>query len=192
MLIVAALKPLYGIGFEGKMPWRLSKEMAYFKNTTTRAPPGSTNAVIMGSTTWSSIPDKFRPLPGRINAVLSRSAPNTVDADGVVNASSIESALDLIQRHASKGNKSIHRIFIMGGAQVYNTMVRDPRVRTLLLTDISYTGDTISMDTFLEFPLDAEWTKQSHQSLEEFVDLAVDPKVSEKGFDYQYQLWTKN
>lgn len=173
------------------MPWRLSKEMAYFKDTTTRAPPQSINAVIMGSATWSSIPPRFRPLPGRINAVLSRSASNSIDNDGVVNASSVDFALDLIRLQASNLDKSLHRIFIMGGAQVYNSMAHDPRVNTLLLTEISHDGDTIPIDTFLDLPLESEWTKQPHEALEEFVELQVDTLVTEKGFAYQYQLWTK-
>jgi dihydrofolate reductase/thymidylate synthase len=47
--------------------------MKYFKELTSRtADPGKQNAVIMGRKTWESIPAKFRPLPGRINVVLSK------------------------------------------------------------------------------------------------------------------------
>ena len=49
--------------------------MKYFKELTSRtAEPGKRNAVIMGRKTWESIPAKFRPLPGRINVVLTRGA----------------------------------------------------------------------------------------------------------------------
>jgi dihydrofolate reductase len=54
------------------MPWRLSKDMQYFKNVTSTAPEGKRNAVIMGRKTWESIPVKFRPLTDRINVVITR------------------------------------------------------------------------------------------------------------------------
>ena len=75
-LIVAATTN-NGIGQAGKLPWRLPKEMQYFARVTTGEPDGmdkKKNAVVMGRTTWESIPRRFRPLPGRINFVVSRQA----------------------------------------------------------------------------------------------------------------------
>jgi dihydrofolate reductase len=75
-LIVAATKN-NGIGQAGKLPWRLPQEMQYFARVTTGERDGtgkSGNAVVMGRATWESIPRRFRPLPGRINFVLSRQA----------------------------------------------------------------------------------------------------------------------
>ena len=72
-LIVAATLT-NGIGKNGTLTWRLPKEMSYFARTTTNAPEGSINAVIMGRNTWESIPDKFRPLKNRTNLVISRNA----------------------------------------------------------------------------------------------------------------------
>lgn len=69
-VIVAATKS-NGIGQSGKLPWRLSKEMAYFARVTSSAPDGQKNAVIMGRKTWESIPAKFRPLSKRFNIVVS-------------------------------------------------------------------------------------------------------------------------
>ena len=60
-----------GIGKNGSLPWKLSKEMKYFAAATTAAPSGLQNAVVMGRTTWESIPARFRPLKERINVVLS-------------------------------------------------------------------------------------------------------------------------
>jgi dihydrofolate reductase len=72
-LIVAATKT-NGIGQGSQLPWRLPKEMAYFKRVTSNAPDGRLNAVIMGRKTWESIPANFRPLPNRVNIVISRNA----------------------------------------------------------------------------------------------------------------------
>lgn len=70
-LIVAATLA-NGIGQSSRLPWRLPQEMAYFARITSSAPEGSINAVIMGRNTWESIPAKFRPLPRRVNMVISR------------------------------------------------------------------------------------------------------------------------
>ena len=71
-LIVAATRN-NGIGQNSQLPWRLAKEMAYFKRVTTNAPEGSMNAVVMGRNTWESIPQRFRPLDKRLNIVISSS-----------------------------------------------------------------------------------------------------------------------
>lgn len=73
-IVVAATRKL-GIGKGGTMPWKLPGDMAYFKELTSRtADPSKQNAVVMGRKTWESIPPKFRPLPGRVNVVLTRGA----------------------------------------------------------------------------------------------------------------------
>ena len=79
--IVVACTKEGGIGKGGQLPWKLPGDMAYFKRVTTDtegAPPDVRNAVIMGRKTWESIPQKFRPLPGRLNVVLTRSSASTL------------------------------------------------------------------------------------------------------------------
>jgi hypothetical protein len=74
--VVVAATVTGGIGLGGKLPWSLPTDMAAFKRITTTLPAGAAagvrNAVIMGRRTWLSIPPRFRPLPGRLNVVLSR------------------------------------------------------------------------------------------------------------------------
>ena len=80
-LIVAATTN-NGIGHAGKLPWRLPQEMQYFAKVTSGkdtaqdvgGEKNKKNAVIMGRATWESIPQRFRPLPGRLNVVVSRQA----------------------------------------------------------------------------------------------------------------------
>ena len=55
------------IGNRGALPWHLPEDMAHFRTLTVGSP------VIMGRKTWDSLPEKFRPLPGRKNIVVSRS-----------------------------------------------------------------------------------------------------------------------
>ncbi|CAG2121252.1 unnamed protein product, partial [Medioppia subpectinata] len=71
--IISAVCHENGIGCEGRLPWRLKEEMAYFTRITSTAIDGRQNAVIMGRKTWESIPPKFKPLAGRLNVVLSQS-----------------------------------------------------------------------------------------------------------------------
>ncbi|GBF94660.1 bifunctional dihydrofolate reductase-thymidylate synthase [Raphidocelis subcapitata] len=74
--IVVAVTQSWGIGKDGGMPWKLSGDLAYFRQLTSRtADPAKRNAVIMGRKTWESIPERHRPLPGRLNIVLTRAAP---------------------------------------------------------------------------------------------------------------------
>jgi dihydrofolate reductase len=54
------------IGRDGRLPWRLPEDMVHFVELTTGHP------VIMGRRTWESLPERFRPLPGRRTIVLSR------------------------------------------------------------------------------------------------------------------------
>ena len=85
-LIVAATTN-NGIGQVGKLPWRLPREMQYFARVTTGQDgtpggEGKRNAVIMGRATWESIPRRFRPLPGRINFVVSQQAEYDLHVGG--------------------------------------------------------------------------------------------------------------
>lgn len=72
--VVVAATEDWGIGKDGKLPWTLPGDMAYFRKVTSEAGAGKVNAVIMGRKTWASIPEKFRPLRERKNVVLSKTA----------------------------------------------------------------------------------------------------------------------
>ncbi|MDE2222506.1 MAG: dihydrofolate reductase, partial [Candidatus Omnitrophica bacterium] len=68
--IVVAFDSTYGIGKDGRLPWRLAADLKRFKEITMEDGAARPNAVIMGRKTWESIPDRFRPLPGRVNVIL--------------------------------------------------------------------------------------------------------------------------
>jgi dihydrofolate reductase len=75
------------IGKAGGLPWHLPEDMAHFKQVTMGCP------VIMGRKTWDSLPERFRPLPGRTNIVVTR-APQW-NAPGAVRAASLPEAVAL-------------------------------------------------------------------------------------------------
>lgn len=92
------------IGDGDRMPWHIPEDLARFREVTMDAP------VIMGRRTWDSLPERFRPLPGRRNIVLSRSA-HPDQFPGAELSQSLESAFDLI------GDVPV--AWIMGGGRVY-------------------------------------------------------------------------
>jgi dihydrofolate reductase / thymidylate synthase len=133
-----------GIGKENGLPWRLPGDMKHFRDlTATTIDPQKRNAVLMGRKTWESIPAKFRPLPGRINLVLSRNSQYEIDKDSTelldklpkfpahaITANSLESALQKLS------DFEIENYFIIGGAHLYEQAVHHPSCNLLYLTEI--------------------------------------------------------
>lgn len=71
--IIVAAGLHWGIGQDNAVPWRLKKDMDFFKKITTSTnDKEKINCCIMGRKTYLSIPPKFRPLSNRLNVVLSR------------------------------------------------------------------------------------------------------------------------
>ena len=116
------------IGVNGDLPWHLPEDLAHFKRTTLGQP------VIMGRVTWESIPDKFRPLPGRTNVVVSRQA--SFSAPGAQVVSSLQAAMDLF----TAGEV----LWLIGGAQLYAQAM--PLAQQLVITEIyaDYEGDAFA------------------------------------------------
>ncbi|ORZ07685.1 dihydrofolate reductase [Absidia repens] len=187
-LIVAATKTL-GIGIGGGLPWRLPKDMAFFKHVTTLIPTNSPehlqNVVIMGRVTWESIPPKFRPLAGRFNIVISRNpdydlqgAPNTVLVD------SLEKALSLVddERHG--------RVFVIGGAHMYRLAMGEKHCSHILMTRIE---SNIECDTFFPAINDQEFHRASHQELETYVEQVVPQGIqTHKDLEYEFLLYVRS
>ncbi len=114
--IIVAVDENSGIGKGGKLPWHLSADLKHFKAITTKTTsPGKKNAVIMGRKTWDSLPEKFQPLPGRINIVLSRNEALSLP-DGVLKAESLEKAINLVQDSLKD---AVEEVFVIGGAEVF-------------------------------------------------------------------------
>ena len=98
------------IGKQGALPWHLPEDLAHFKALT------SGHIVVMGRKTWDSLPPKFRPLPGRLNIVVSRNPAALELPVGTHAASSIEDALDIAEKVATADQIT----WIIGGAEVYS------------------------------------------------------------------------
>jgi dihydrofolate reductase len=128
------------IGIEGRLPWRLPEDLSFFRATTLGHP------ILMGRRTYESI---GRPLPGRRNLVLTRSADYRAAGCEVV--ASLDEALELCAGAAE--------LFVIGGAQPYRETL--PRADRLIVTEIDADFEG---DVFLP-PVDAAlWleTARSH------------------------------
>ncbi|MEO5928109.1 MAG: dihydrofolate reductase [Patescibacteria group bacterium] len=124
--LVAAVAKNGCIGKGGELPWRIPEDVQRFKDLTT----GS--IVVMGRKTWESIPEKFRPLPNRHNAVVTRQADYKLP-DGVDRFSSLDAALDAF---------ATNTVMVIGGAEIYTQSIG--RAQTLQITEVhrDVEGDT--------------------------------------------------
>jgi len=143
--VIVATTPKGGIGKEGELPWRIPEDMAHFKRmTTATTSEGKSNAVIMGRKTWQSIPEKFRPLSGRINVVLTSAAAETSYVspyhDGVLVASSVA---DAVEKLAAR--EDVEEIFVIGGQAAYKEAVEMPSCKHIFMTRI---GKEFECDAF--------------------------------------------
>ena len=115
------------IGADGALPWRIPEDTAHFKALTS----GST--VVMGRTTWESLPARFRPLAERRNVVLTRRAG--YDAPGA------EVVHDLAAALAGPGD-----VWVIGGGEVYRAAL--PHADRLVVTELAdnHPGDVTAPD----------------------------------------------
>ncbi len=119
--LVAAVAADRGIGRSNGLLFTDVADQRHFRAVTLGKP------VVMGRKTWLSLPERFRPLPGRRNIVLSRDAG--FEAPGGETARSLDEAL---QRLADEPE-----VCVVGGAEVYAQAL--PRADEMRLTEISRT-----------------------------------------------------
>lgn len=114
------------IGKNGTLPWDLPEDLAHFKKTTLGCP------VIMGVNTWKSLPQAFRPLPGRRNIVVSRRL--TEAPAGAELASSLLEASKLVPLGRDA--------WVIGGERLFEEAI--PVATRIVVTeiDIDVEGDT--------------------------------------------------
>ncbi len=127
------------IGANGVMPWHLPEDLAHFR-TVTRA-----STVIMGRRTWDSLPERFRPLPGRQNIVITRQRDWA--AEGASVAHTLEDALVLAEGP----------VWVIGGAEIYQLALPVAEILVVTEIDAEIVGDTLAP------VITAEWTEAEQQ-----------------------------
>lgn len=130
--LIAAVSRNKVIGRNNDLPWHLPDDMKFFMQTT------SGHHVIMGRKNYDSLPQKFRPLPNRVNIVVTRQKDFKAPGCTVVN--SINEGITI----AKEANES--ELFIIGGAEIYKAAL--PNATYLYLTEIraDIDGDTYFPD----------------------------------------------
>jgi dihydrofolate reductase len=116
--LIAAVARDGVIGRDNAIPWQLPEDARHFRTVTMGHP------VVMGRRTWDSLPDRFRPLPGRRNVVVTRN-PDWL-GDGAERAGSLEEALALLVEEP--------QVYVVGGAELYAQAL--PLANELVVTEI--------------------------------------------------------
>lgn len=130
------------IGKDNTLPWHLPEDMAHFKRHTTGCP------VVMGRKTWDSLPPRFRPLPGRLNIVLTRQANWQVE--GAEHFTTLDGALARCRDFAE--------VWIIGGAEIYALAL--PQAQRVVVTEIAqdFEGDAYAP------VLGSEWVETAREA----------------------------
>jgi len=157
--LIAAVAADGGIGRGNELLWHEREDQKHFRRVTMDCP------VLMGRKTWDSLPERFRPLPGRRNLVLTHDA--SWQADGAEHAGSLDEALRLVA--------DAPKVFVIGGAQIYAEAL--PRADELVLTEIDAHFDA---DAF--FPT---WSRDA------FDEVAREAHTSADGTPYRFVTYRR-
>ena len=146
IILIAAVSKDKVIGKQGGIPWKIKEDLSFFKEKTLNSP------IIMGRATYESI---GRPLPNRLNIVMTRSVKNT---EGVTEVTSVEKAIE-----AASINRDSSKVYIIGGENIYKEFL--PIAHRMIITEVDlYIEDG---DTFFPEWNISEWKEQSRDQREE-------------------------
>jgi dihydrofolate reductase len=158
--LIVAVSDNQGIGLDNKLPWgHIPEDMKWFKHHT------EGHVVVMGSKTYDSLPEAFRPLPKRTNVVLTRGTERDADLN--------------LQGDAQKVIEEVQatypdqEIFIIGGEEVYKQFIH--LVDRVLVTRVR---QVVVADAFLDIDamMNDKFTKIDEQ----------------EGEDIAFQIWERN
>ncbi|CAI8790678.1 MULTISPECIES: dihydrofolate reductase [Pseudomonas] len=161
--LIAALGENRVIGVDNSMPWHLPGDFKYFKATTLGKP------IIMGRKTWDSL---GRPLPGRLNIVVSRQADLVLEGAEVY--PSLEAAV--VRAEAWAKEQGVDELMLIGGAQLYAQGLAQADRLYLTRVALSPEGDA----WFPEFDLN-QW---------KLVSNVPNPAEGDKPA-YNFEVWEK-
>ncbi len=123
------------IGRHGTLPWHLPEDLAHFQQLT------SGHAVIMGRRTWESLPDKARPLPGRVNIVVTSHDV----LDGASTVGSLAGAVELASHLQDTGDLAYGAtLWVIGGQRMYRDAVELAEELYVTEIDLEVDGDAFA------------------------------------------------
>ncbi|ROM20170.1 diacylglycerol kinase [Pseudomonas protegens] len=161
--LIAALAQNRVIGVDNSMPWHLPGDFKFFKATTLGKP------IIMGRKTWDSL---GRPLPGRLNIVVSRQTGLVLEGAEVY--PSLEAAVARAEEWALE--QGANELMLIGGAQLYSQGLEQADRLYLTRVALSPEGDAW-------FP---EFDEQQWKRVSEVLNPAEGDKPA-----YSFEVWEK-
>lgn len=160
--LVVAASDNNAIGRQNKLLWHLPNDLKFLKNITWGMP------VVMGRKTFESVDSK--PLPGRINIIVTRQ--KGFEAPGVVVVNSLKDA----QFFASEND--YNELMILGGAQIYEEAM--PKANRIYITRVhAFFEDA---DAFFPDIDEKKWKRVSQQTFE------ADEKHA---YPYSFEVWER-
>ncbi len=141
--LIVAMDKNRAIGKQGKLPWRLSADMAYFKKMTSGHP------VVMGRKTFESI---GRALPDRANIVITRNS--NLQIKGVLRTSTLNGAITLAEEAGWP------EIFIIGGGEIFKEAIQLADI--IYVTEVS--TEVSDADTFFPVIDSGVWRETKRDS----------------------------
>jgi dihydrofolate reductase len=158
IIIIAAVAKNGVIGRKNDIPWRISEDFQRFRRITMGFP------CIMGDSTYQSLPDKSRPLPGRENIVL------TLDRDykppGVTVFNDFKDAIFYVR------GKGVEAAFITGGATIYRLGLEVADYMELTFLNKEFDGDVF----FPEYD-DTKWELMRTSTMEVMDQISLQPVI---------------
>tara|TARA_B100000745_G_scaffold294100_1_gene236685 strand:- start:3317 stop:3847 length:531 start_codon:yes stop_codon:yes gene_type:complete len=171
--IIAAIgdKRLLGVVKDGKhgLPWRIPEDSKHFSHSTNGA------VVIMGRSTWESLPDRFRPLPDRTNFVLTRNPDYR--AEGARVFPGLHEALEVAETLSDK------TIWIMGGASIYEQALPIVDELSLTIVEEELLPPPMGGEERILFP--------EYEHLFECIDSTPRMRSDNKNIPYRFQTWKR-
>ncbi|MBS1765442.1 MAG: dihydrofolate reductase [Bacteroidetes bacterium] len=161
--LIAAMDQHRLIGANNGLPWHLPADMKYFKEKTIG------HHILTGRKNYESIPEKYRPLPGRVNLIVTRQ--RNCEYPGARCFHSINEAIEQARSHGEK------ELFVIGGGELFTQMMS--RADKMYLTFIHY---TFRGDVYFPEIDRSEWKMISK------TDCYADEK---NAYDYSFTEWEK-
>ena len=166
--MIAAMSTNRVIGINNDLPWHLPDDFKFFQTKT------KGHHVLMGRKNYESLPAKFRPLPNRINLIITKNEKYQAENTHIFH--SLENAIEYAEINGEQ------ELFIIGGGEIYKLAL--PYTDTIYLTEVN-----ASLNGHAYFPIfDKQIFKEiqrSHHATDEqhlysFDYVTYHKKVSEK------------
>lgn len=167
--IILALDSENGLWKNWDLAWKIREDMIHFSEITTW---NKKNAVIMGRKTWNSIPEKYKPLPNRINCILSTKFIWENTSWKIRKFSSLENAITNL-----KQDDNIEQIFIIWWSELYNNVLKSEYLDKIYLTRVKW---DFYCDVFVN--LNTDNFKLIENS---------DWKTSKNGIDFKFEIFNR-